>query len=128
MKRFDIEEIDKRIAELEIKAKPDEIATGMTGSFIAFCDAIELHNIVSDEDYETYLPYVYVRFDQVYDRVNGETEHMNACYHTDFELTTIASTGDDEFDNQINEAHDNLTNAEQQKIWKEITHPEQRKQ
>jgi hypothetical protein len=68
-----IDELNRRIDKLRLLVKPNDIMTGMTGSFVLFNYAIDSYSAMTDEEwddnvYDDYLKTIHMK---IYKEVNG---------------------------------------------------------
>ena len=68
-----IAELEKRIDELKKVAKPNDIKTGMSGSFIRFNYYLQSHTAMTEEEFENcvYDDWLREQHDSLYKKVNN---------------------------------------------------------
>lgn len=70
-----ITELTKRVLALEDIAKPNDIATGMSGSFFHFNYHIQSHTAMTDEEFHSciYDDWIRDRHREIFEAVNGRS-------------------------------------------------------
>ena len=87
MKKEIIEVIENRISKIDFK--PNDIKTGMSGSFLRFKMCLGLYEFFNDDDFETYDSYLYSRHGQIYAQVNGIDESEVSFNHKDYNISIV---------------------------------------
>jgi hypothetical protein len=76
MRKEVIDQLEEKIKELEEtgKYKPDDIETGMSGSFIRFIYFIGIHKFMTEKEWEddSYIEYLRIRYLQIFKYINKE--------------------------------------------------------
>ena len=68
-----LEELKIRIKQLEKNAKPDEVSTGMTGSFICFNRAIDSYTAMTEQEFDdcVYDDWLKLQHKIIFKKING---------------------------------------------------------
>jgi hypothetical protein len=64
--------LENRIEDLKKIAKPNDISTGMSGSFIRFNFSLQSHEVMTEEEFNecVYDDWLRQRHNQVYEEIN----------------------------------------------------------
>ena len=89
MEKSIIDTIERRISRIDYK--PDDIATGMSGSFLRFKMSLNLHEFLTEDEFETYDGYLYSRHGEIFAEVNNVPVEEVSFDINDYSLTELKS-------------------------------------